>query len=408
MGQVSIKMKNDFSKINIGTKGVFKGISFKVVGRINFGYIYGGWNEWYISFSNGSFGWISETLGKYTVTMEYAPENEEFFLQNYNISYQQPNVDFNNLKINETCFISLIDFFTQRISTSPIEKIEGTIPFLHNNYLKNIVLVKEQKIMKIMFDRNDKVQKLYFGEKIFEDELNLFNFQTLDDIFKQTKEKKGKIAGFYCPVCSAPNPKITGVTNISFCRTCNTKLDISSIEIEVLEDGYKNSEHDTTLQCGSIANINDRKYIVVGVLLKEFKTTYGLQQFTEYFLYQEGGYQLFFWLIEDRKSKKWYYLRRVKASLLKYEFNNKPNMIGKVLMAWGGFDFDVSTETQFEIYEAKHKSLIIRKQVNKTSTPYFHQEVFISTLEEVPTRDIMKYFKISHGHLVTQEKLNIN
>lgn len=58
----------DASPIQIGTDGQFGGQPFQVVGRIVYEYSGGRWNEWYLTFSNGSFGWLSDAQLEYAVS----------------------------------------------------------------------------------------------------------------------------------------------------------------------------------------------------------------------------------------------------------------------------------------------------------------------------------------------------
>ena len=58
----------DASPIQIATEGQHGGQSFVVVGRIVYEYAGGRWNEWYLAFSSGSNGWLSDAQLEYAVS----------------------------------------------------------------------------------------------------------------------------------------------------------------------------------------------------------------------------------------------------------------------------------------------------------------------------------------------------
>ena len=58
----------DASPIQLGTEGQYGGQAFQVVGRIVYEYSGGRWNEWYLAFSNGSFGWLSDAQLEYAIS----------------------------------------------------------------------------------------------------------------------------------------------------------------------------------------------------------------------------------------------------------------------------------------------------------------------------------------------------
>jgi hypothetical protein len=59
---------DDASPIQIATEGQHAGQAFVVVGRIVYEYWGGRWNEWYLTFSNGTYGWLSDAQLEYAVS----------------------------------------------------------------------------------------------------------------------------------------------------------------------------------------------------------------------------------------------------------------------------------------------------------------------------------------------------
>ena len=58
-------MLEDMSPLQLGVTGKYKNKRFHIVGRQILAWSDGRWNEWYIVFSDGRDGWISEAQGEY-------------------------------------------------------------------------------------------------------------------------------------------------------------------------------------------------------------------------------------------------------------------------------------------------------------------------------------------------------
>jgi hypothetical protein len=54
----------------LGATGTRQGVAFTLVGRLQYGYAGGTWNEWHALFDNGSSGWLSEDNGAYVLAFD--------------------------------------------------------------------------------------------------------------------------------------------------------------------------------------------------------------------------------------------------------------------------------------------------------------------------------------------------
>ena len=59
------ELQDDPTLIQIGTEGVYKGVHFGVIGRIQLKYAAGLWNEWHIMFDDMKTGWLGEAAGEF-------------------------------------------------------------------------------------------------------------------------------------------------------------------------------------------------------------------------------------------------------------------------------------------------------------------------------------------------------
>jgi ribosomal protein S27E len=63
----------DASPIRLGTEGIYKGVHFAVIGRIQLSYAAGVWNEWHVLFDDQRGGWLSDANGEYLITFLTPP-----------------------------------------------------------------------------------------------------------------------------------------------------------------------------------------------------------------------------------------------------------------------------------------------------------------------------------------------
>jgi Domain of unknown function (DUF4178) len=69
MGKVAV-VPEDFSPLQVGTRGEFGNRSFALIGRIRKVWSEGSWNEWCAQFSDGALGWLAEAQGDLVMTFE--------------------------------------------------------------------------------------------------------------------------------------------------------------------------------------------------------------------------------------------------------------------------------------------------------------------------------------------------
>ncbi|HEX6720744.1 MAG TPA: DUF4178 domain-containing protein, partial [Burkholderiaceae bacterium] len=62
---VSAELFDDHSPLQLGAAGTYQGSAFTLVGRLQYGYADGTWNEWHALFDSGRSGWLSEDNGAY-------------------------------------------------------------------------------------------------------------------------------------------------------------------------------------------------------------------------------------------------------------------------------------------------------------------------------------------------------
>lgn len=61
---------DDHSPLQLGVRGERQGVAFTLVGRLQYGYAGGTWNEWHALFDNGRSAWLSEDNGAYVIAFD--------------------------------------------------------------------------------------------------------------------------------------------------------------------------------------------------------------------------------------------------------------------------------------------------------------------------------------------------
>ncbi len=64
-------LPRDNSPFQIGTQGIFQNMRFSLIGRLAIKWSDGSWNEWCALFDNGSYGWLAEAQGFYSISFEH-------------------------------------------------------------------------------------------------------------------------------------------------------------------------------------------------------------------------------------------------------------------------------------------------------------------------------------------------
>jgi hypothetical protein len=66
----SAELFDDHSPLQLQASGKFQGAPFTLIGRLQYGYDGGTWNEWHALFDGGKSGWLSEDNGRYVMAFD--------------------------------------------------------------------------------------------------------------------------------------------------------------------------------------------------------------------------------------------------------------------------------------------------------------------------------------------------
>lgn len=167
VGTVSDVAMEDASPIQINTEGVYDKKAFVVVGRIIYEYDQGGWNEWYLMFNDGGFGWLSDAQLEWSVTNQFdsrgVPHSPDKFKPGDKLTLGQTN------------------FEVTTITRAHYKGVEGQLPFEYWDKSKvTFVDLRTHGREFATLDYSDPQPLLYIGRFVEFEELCLTNLRQFE------------------------------------------------------------------------------------------------------------------------------------------------------------------------------------------------------------------------------------
>lgn len=269
----------DYSPLQIGTSGSVSAGAFSLVGRIQYQYTDGYWNEWYALFEDGRAGWLSDASGQYALTFAETVPGELPPFESL-----RPGRPFNHAGM----VYAASDVRTARCTAG-----QGELPFqVGQGYLARVADFRAGDRF-LSLDYSDAQARVYAGGALG---LADFKPQLLRDptqISDSAGRFRGKVAALACPSCGAPVACAVGVTVHVVCPSCHAQVDTAGATATVLAAGAAMEAVPFTLELGAEANIDGARYVVLG---KMRRADEGGSFWSEYLLYAAG--RPFLWLIE--------------------------------------------------------------------------------------------------------------
>ena len=272
----------DYSPLQIGTSGQVATGSFSLVGRIQYQYTDGYWNEWYALFADGRTGWLSDASGQYALTFaEKLPAEPP---------------PFDRLAPGRPLTLMGISYTASDVRRARCTAGQGELPFQVGQGYEAQVADFRSGDRFLSLDFSDAAPRLYVGSALT---LTDFMPQLLRDpsqISDSAGRFHGKVAALSCPSCGAPVSCATGVTVHLVCPSCHAEVDTAGDTATVLAAGAAVEAVRFTLALGAEAAIEGTRYSVLGAMRRADDDS----TWSEYLLYAAG--RPFIWLIETEEG----------------------------------------------------------------------------------------------------------
>jgi uncharacterized protein (DUF983 family) len=375
LGRMSAVLE-DYSPIQIGTSGKFEGKAFDVLGRIQLRYSAGMWNEWYVVFNDGSFGWLGDSSGLFTLTVE-KPELAQTGLP-----------AFDEIQIAQLYSIAGKAYTAAETRTGECIAGQGELPFaVGQGYQIKTADFRRGNVF-FTLDYSDDVPKVYFGRAVTLEQMECQLLRDRDDIKSSAGKFKGRVGALDCPSCGSSIKYAPGVTSHLLCQACNSQIDAATPKAQVLAQGAAIEAVHTTLQLGAEANIDGSQHQIIGLMnrIDDEGTVW-----TEYLLYSARGG--FLWLIETEEG--WSRAKvqtdwpawngEAKVTMGGKPFERLYDYEAKVLYAVGAFNWRVEVGDRTRIVD-------FGQDKNRLAAEITEHEITWSYANPVPADQVKAWF----------------
>lgn len=238
------------SPLQVGTRGKLGGSTFTLLGRAQYDFGAGPWNEWYASFDDGRWGWVAEAQGQVWVTFEKKAEDLP---------------TFDAATPGRHLWIGSDRFTIAERRDASLVSAEGELPFptAPGSSFRYCDLHGPQRAVGTLdFGNGSEVEHLFVGEAgTYRDVFGA----GIEDAFRQVRAELA--VGLNCPNCGAGiELRVPDSAQRVTCGRCDSVLDCSEGNQLFLLQSQKRSPRDTFLPLGATGELFDERYTVLGQL----------------------------------------------------------------------------------------------------------------------------------------------
>lgn len=279
----------------VGDAGKVDGRNFVVGGRLQLDHGRGPWDEWYVEFDNGRWGWLSHAQGHFYVTHPVQ---------------DAPTPRFEDLSPEDTVTLSAAGnttFTVVECGHSRLLSAEGELPFAAVPDARGRYADLESAtdgFATIDYGDGSEPASLFLGQRFAGDAVEL----TREGVGPRPQEVV-EAERLRCPTCGAPVPiRLPDSTERAACGHCNSLLDYNAGRLQYLKR-LEQREVTPSIPLGSEGVLCGEQCLVVG-FMERFAVYDGVRYpWQEYLLHTKYGYR---WLTED--SGHFVYMRPVSAA----------------------------------------------------------------------------------------------
>jgi hypothetical protein len=284
LGKVSDVIESG-SPLEVGLRGVCRGVAFELTGRAQLGHAAGGmWDEWYAALDDGRWGWLAEAQGRFYLTFQ--------------IQVPEPRAlpAFEGLQLGQpvAAIPAQIPLVASEKGEARMLAAEGEIPYLltPGETYQYADLSGREGVFGTL-DYGEEPPGVYVGREVTLAELGI----TPTGRTREREPRSVSAARLNCPKCAGPlelraPDKAERVT----CPNCGSLLDINQGELRYLKTLEPRGSA-PSIPHGAVAEFEGQPWTVVGFMSRsvEFEGTRYFWQ--EYLLYNPmHGFR---WLVES-------------------------------------------------------------------------------------------------------------
>jgi len=212
----SADLFDDHSPLQLGVTGVAQGEAFALVGRLQYRYGQGTWNEWHALFDNGRSGWLSEDNGAYVLGFDQP------------VSEVLPSGD--RLMVGSALMVGARRWHVASVTVAKLIAAEGELPAppnLDRGFVVADLRAAGEEVGTLDYSQKDK-PTWSVGRSVQLDDLRLAGLREGGaGGGGGGAEKTLKARGVECPSCGAALEVKLSTTQSIVCHQCHAVVDVS-------------------------------------------------------------------------------------------------------------------------------------------------------------------------------------
>jgi hypothetical protein len=206
---------DDHSPLQLGATGAYQGAGFALVGRLQYRYGQGTWNEWHALFDNGRSAWLSEDNGTYVLGFDHPLGDETV-----------PAAD--RLLVGTALTVAGRRWHVASVTVAKLIAAQGELP--HPPVLDRGFVVADLRAAGSevgTLDYGDpKAPAWSVGRSVNLEDLQLTGLR-VDGTGGGGSERTLKAGGLSCPSCGAALEVKLTTTQSIVCHQCHAVVDVS-------------------------------------------------------------------------------------------------------------------------------------------------------------------------------------
>lgn len=204
----SAELFDDHSPLQLGASGRHQGAPFVLVGRLQYRYAEGTWNEWHALFDNGRSGWLSEDNGRYVFAFD-AP-------------LQEAVPASESLRAGQSLSIAGQAWAVASVVAAKLIAAQGELPFKPN--------LERGFVVADLRNTRDEVGTLDYSEPAAP-KWSIGRSVAISELamsgLAESSEKTLKGRGVECPSCGTALEVKLSTTQSIVCSNCHAVVDVS-------------------------------------------------------------------------------------------------------------------------------------------------------------------------------------
>jgi ssDNA-binding Zn-finger/Zn-ribbon topoisomerase 1 len=383
------------SPLDVGLKGVYRGVAFELTGRAQLGHAMGGvWDEWYAAFADGRWGWLAEAQGRFYLTFHITlPEPSQI-----------PPFELLALGQPVTAIPVKTPLVVAEKGTATAQGARGEIPYkLVPGETYQYADLSGPGGAFATLDYSEMPPLVFIGREVTLKDLGI-------SASAPAPEREARRVGaiqISCPRCGGPLDLRAPETERVACPNCGSLLDAAQGKLRFLE-ALKPPPVKPIIPLGATGDLAGTRYTVIGFMVRSVEFE-GVRYFwEEYLLYEpRAGFR---WLV--RSDDQWSFVEPVPpgevmaderaAQFRGQRFKIFQHATARVEHVLGEFYWKVTVGEQVRASDYVRPPLMLSREVstgaavnNRHATPEETGEINWSLGTYMRPREVEKAFNIS-------------